>query len=290
MRYALFQGCQIPARLPQYETAARAVLEKLNVELVEIREFSCCGYPIRNTDLTASLLAAARNLAIAQEHHLPLLVLCKCGYGQLRYAAHLLAEEPTLKEQVNSTLTREGLEYTQAPEIRHLLTVLYHDIGREAITEKITKPFTELKIATHYGCHALRPSEITAFDDPVNPTLFDELVEVTGAESIAWEARLDCCGAPLFGSNDTLAVSLMEKKITSAHKAGAHYLAVACPYCHLQFDSVQKMISVKNKSNHTLAPILYPQLLGLSMGMDGERLGLGMNELDISGVVGFLRE
>ena len=290
MRYALFQGCQIPARLPQYETAARAVLEKLNVELVEIREFSCCGYPIRNTDLTASLLAAARNLAIAQEHHLPLLVLCKCGYGQLRYAAHLLTEEPTLKEQVNSTLTREGLEYTQAPEIRHLLTVLYHDIGREAITEKITKPFTELKIATHYGCHALRPSEITAFDDPVNPTLFDELVELTGAESIAWEARLDCCGAPLFGSNDTLAVSLMEKKITSAHKAGAHYLAVACPYCHLQFDSVQKMISVKNKSNHTLAPILYPQLLGLSMGMGGERLGLGMNELDISGVVGFLGE
>ena len=290
MRYALFQGCQIPARLPQYETAARAVLEKLNVELVEIREFSCCGYPIRNTDLTASLLAAARNLAIAQEHHLPLLVLCKCGYGQHSYAAHLLTEEPTLKEQVNSTLTRDGLEYTQAPEIRHLLTVLYHDIGREAITEKITKPFTELKIATHYGCHALRPSEITAFDDPVNPTLFDELVELTGAESIAWEARLDCCGAPLFGSNDTLAVSLMEKKITSAHKAGAHYLAVACQYCHLQFDSVQKMISVKNKSNHTLAPILYPQLLGLSMGMDGERLGLGMNELDISGVVGFLRE
>jgi heterodisulfide reductase subunit B len=290
MRYALFQGCQIPARLPQYETAARAVLEKLDIDLVEIREFACCGYPMRNTDLTASLLAAARNLAIAHEHHLPLLVLCQCGYGQLRYAAHLLKEEPTLKEQLNHILTREGLEYTQAPEIKHLLTVLYHDIGREAIKEKITKPFTGLKIATHYGCHALRPSEITAFDDPVNPTLFDELVELTGAESIMWEARLDCCGAPLFGSNDTLALSLMAKKITSAHSAGAHYLAVACPYCHLQFDSVQKMVSIRNKTNHTLAPILYPQLLGLSMGMEAERLGLGMNELDISGVAGFLGE
>jgi heterodisulfide reductase subunit B len=290
MRYALFQGCQIPARLPQYETAARAVLGNLDIELVEIREFACCGYPIRNTDLTASLLAAARNLAIAHEHHLPVLVLCKCGYGQLRYAAHLLKEEPTLKEQLNHILTKEGLEYSQAPEIKHLLSVLYHDIGTEAIKEKITTPFTELKIATHYGCHALRPSEITAFDDPVNPTLFDELVELTGAESIGWEARLECCGAPLFGSNDTLAFSLMEKKITSAHSAGAHYLAVACPYCHLQFDSVQKMVSIRNNTNHTLAPILYPQLLGLSMGMDGERLGLGMNELDISGVVGFVGE
>jgi heterodisulfide reductase subunit B len=290
MRYALFQGCQIPARLPQYETAARAVLEKLDIDLVEIREFACCGYPMRNTDLTASLLAAARNLAIAHEQHLPLLVLCQCGYGQLRYAAHLLKEEPTVKEQLNHILTKEGLEYSQPPEIKHLLTVLYHDIGTEAIKEKITKPFTELRIATHYGCHALRPSEITAFDDPVNPSLFDELVELTGAESISWEARLDCCGAPLFGSNDTLALSLMAKKITSAHSAGAHYLAVACPYCHLQFDSVQKMVSIKNKTNHTLAPILYPQLLGLSMGMDSERLGLEMNELDISEVVGFLGE
>ena len=290
MRYALFQGCQIPARLPQYETAARAVLENLDVELVELREFACCGYPMRNTDLTASLLAAARNLAIAQMNHLPILVLCQCGYGQLTYAAHRLNEEPTLKEQLNHILTREGLEYTHPPEIKHLLTVLFHDIGTEAIKEKIQTPFTDLRIATHYGCHALRPSEITAFDDPVNPTLFDELVALTGAESIMWEARLECCGAPLFGSNDTLALSLMEKKITSAHSAGAQYLAVACPYCHLQFDSVQKMLSIRNNTNHTLAPILYPQLLGLSMGMDGERLGLKMNELDITGVVGFLGE
>jgi heterodisulfide reductase subunit B len=50
------------------------------------------------------------------------------------------------------------------------------------------------------------------------------------------------------------------------------------------------MVSIRNNTNHTLAPILYPQLLGLSMGMDGERLGLGMNELDISGVVGFVGE
>ncbi|HUT71034.1 MAG TPA: heterodisulfide reductase-related iron-sulfur binding cluster, partial [Desulfatiglandales bacterium] len=90
------------------------------------------------------------------------------------------------------------------------------------------------------------------------------------------------------GSNDALAFSLMEKKITSARGAGAQYVAVACPYCHMQFDTVQKMMSIKNNTNHTLAPVLYPQLLGLSMGMDGESLGLGMNQLDITGVAGFV--
>jgi heterodisulfide reductase subunit B len=288
MNYALFRGCNIPARLPQYETAARAVLKKLGVVLTDIREFSCCGYPLRNTDLTASLLSAARNLALAEQYRLPLLTLCKCGYGQLRFAAHHLKEQPALSAQLNTILSKEGLTYTGSSEIKHLLSVLYHDIGTAVIKEQVTRPFRDLKIATHYGCHALRPHEIVAFDDPVNPTIFDELVELTGAESPFWQARLECCGAPLFGSNDELACMLMEKKIHSARQAGAHYLTVGCPYCHLQFDAVQKMMTLTRETNHALAPILYPQLLALSMGLRGKEIGLEMNQLDITGVEEFL--
>jgi heterodisulfide reductase subunit B len=288
MRYALFLGCQIPARLPQYENSARAVLGRLGVELIDIREFNCCGYPLRNTDHTAALLAAARNLALAEKENLPLLTLCQCGYGMLKYAAYILREDHPTKEHITTILKKEGLTYKGDGEIKHLLSVLFHDIGVDAIKGSITRSYEQLKIATHYGCHVLRPSEVVDFDDPVNPTLFDHLVEATGAESVPWQARLECCGAPLFGSNDELACSLMEKKLTSAHGAGAHYLAVSCPYCHLHFDTVQKMITMKNSTNHSLAPILYTQLLGLSLGIDAETLGLGMNQIDITGVEGFL--
>jgi heterodisulfide reductase subunit B len=41
MEFALFLGCTIPARLNQYESSSRAVLEKLGVGLVDIREFNC---------------------------------------------------------------------------------------------------------------------------------------------------------------------------------------------------------------------------------------------------------
>jgi len=34
MKFALFLGCNIPARLPQYECSSRVVLGKLGVELV----------------------------------------------------------------------------------------------------------------------------------------------------------------------------------------------------------------------------------------------------------------
>jgi len=290
MRFALFLGCTIPARLKQYESSSRAVLGKLGVEVVDIREFNCCGYPLRNTDFKASVLSAARNLALAEKENLNMLVLCKCGFGMLKNANHLMREDPSLRKDMNGILKREGLEFEGGIEIRHLLSVLYHDVGVEAIKEHITRAYKELKIATHYGCHALRPSEIVQFDDPVNPTLFDNLVALTGAESIDWQARLDCCGAPLFGANDDLSMDLTEKKLLSAQQSGAHYLCDACAYCHIQFDTVQGMINSARGRNHLLPPILYPQLLGLSLGIDGETLGLGMNQIDITSIEGFLAE
>ncbi|MGM0382985.1 MAG: CoB--CoM heterodisulfide reductase iron-sulfur subunit B family protein [Thermodesulfobacteriota bacterium] len=288
MKFALFLGCTIPARLTQYESSSRAVLKKLGVELVDIAAFNCCGYPVRNIDFKASVLASARNIALAEQKDLPMLILCKCGFGTLTYADHILKEDSSLRNEINATLKKEGLEYSKGVEIRHLLSVLYHDIGSDTIKEKITQPFQGLKIATHYGCHALRPSEIVQFDDPVNPTLFDHLVELTGAESIYWEKRLDCCGAPLTGVNDDLSMDLTKKKVLDAGQSGAQYLCDACSYCHLQFDTVQKMIYPEEGENHRLPAILYPQLLGLSMGIDRDTLGLGKNQIDITGIEGFL--
>ena len=288
MNFALFLGCTIPARLKQYESSSRVVLGKLGVELVDIKDFNCCGYPIRNSDFKAAILSAARNLALAERENLNILVLCKCGFGMLKHAEYHMKENPTLRGEINTTLTKEGLAFEGGIAIKHLLSVLYHDVGVEAIREKITRPYKDLKIATHYGCHALRPSDIVQFDDPVNPTLFDKLIEATGAESIDWQARLDCCGAPLFGTNDDLSMDLVGKKLLNARESGADYLCVGCPYCHIQFDTVQKMINSKRGGNHLLPSILYPQLLGLSLGIDSESLGLGMNQIDIISIEGFL--
>ncbi len=284
MRYALFLGCTIPARLKQYEMSSREVLSTLGVELVDIKEFNCCGYPLKNKDLKASILASARNMALAQERGLDMLVLCQCGFGMLKWADYLLKEDSSFREEINRALAKEGLACKPQSGIKHLVFALYHDIGPDVIKEKITKPYDGLKIATHYGCHALRPSEITQFDDPVNPTILDRLVEATGAESIPWDTRLDCCGAPLFGVNDDLSMDMTRKKISDAGNAGADYLCDACPYCHIQFDTVQTMIGPENP----LPPIVYPQLLGLAMGIDPGALGLDMNRIDITSIQGYL--
>jgi heterodisulfide reductase subunit B len=288
--YALFLGCTIPARLQHYESAARAVLEELDVRAIDIKEFNCCGYPLRNINFEAFILLSARNLALAERQGLDVLALCQCCFGTLKKAQVLLQEDEALRKEVNAVLAKEGLHYKKGVEVRHLLQVLYHEVGIKAIKRHIARPFAGLSIAAHYGCHVLRPSSVVHFDDPIAPTLFDELVEITGAQSVPWQRRLECCGAPLRGVNDELSTALTEKKLEDGKGAGADYLCVACPYCQIQFDTVQSGMSAKGGGNHRLPTLLYPQLLGLCMGITEKALGLEANQVPIKGIERFFAQ
>ena len=286
--YALFLGCNIPIRLKQYETSSRAVLRKLGVKLVDIPDFNCCGYPLRNIDLEAFVLSSARNLALAERQNLNIMILCKCGYGTMRMADYLMREDASLRKEINGILAKDGLKYEGDIQINHFLTVLFNDVGIETIKRRITRPFKDLKIATHYGCHALRPSKVVQFDDPESPSLFDQLVEVTGAQSVDWSAKLDCCGGPLLKTNDELSFDLTQKKLDSAKEAGAEYLATGCTFCQYQFDTVQKEIASQRGTNSQVPTLLYSQLLGLSMGIQKGDLGFDNHEIDVTGVENFL--
>jgi len=288
MKFALFEGCNIPARVKQYADATQAVFNKLDIELIEIADFNCCGYPVRNVDQRAFVLSAAKNLALAETAGLDIMAMCKCCYGSLKKAEDVLNRDQHLKKEVNALLAKEKLHYEGHVRVNHLLTVLHGDVGLEALKPLILKTYNGLQIAASYGCHALRPSRVTDFDDPVAPTLFDELVEITGAYSVDWSRKLDCCGAPLTGINDRLAMDMALNKITSAREAGAQYLCTACPYTHLQFDWVQNEMAANSQGWEPLAAILYPQLLGLCMGIDEETLGLSKNRLGLAEISSFL--
>ncbi len=289
MKYAFFLGCNIPARLEQYETASRAVLSRLGVELVDDREFTCCGYPLRNVDRKAYLLSAAGNLALAERDGLNIMALCKCCFGSLKEAQHLLGQQEILRAEINDLLAERNLSYQGQVEVKHFLSVLYHDVGVNDLKKKISRKMSDLNIATHYGCHALRPSKVTRFDDPVAPTLFDQLVTATGAKSVEWNEKLNCCGAPLLGLNDTVSMELTRKKLESGRESGAHFLCTACPYCQLQFDQVQRMIMAGNNNGEALPSITYAQLLGLCMGVDEASLGLKENQVAIDNITSFFK-
>lgn len=265
MTYALFSGCKIPYFMPEYGSSTRAVLKALDVDFKE-PEFNCCGYPVRNLDFKAYLLQSARNLATAGQKSLDIITPCKCCFGSLRHAQHFLGEHPDVRAEISTVLSRENLRYPEGLKVRHLLSVLAEEIGLDAIGSRVVNPLTGLKIAAHYGCHVLRPSAVVRFDQPFSPTLFESLVEITGAGTVSWERRLECCGQPVRDRNPELSMKMAEKKIASAKDAGADYLCSACTYCQMQFQSMPP--------DHFVTPVLYSQLLGISLGITAKSLGL----------------
>ena len=275
MKLAFFQGCNIPIRIEQYAVSAQVVLEKFGVELVEIEEFTCCGYPVRNVDEKAYVLPSVRNMAIAEKKGLDIMVICNCCFASLQKARSVMEQNPELKAEINGLLAKENLSYQGTATVKHFLTVLHEDIGIEAINKQLAYKYTELNLSVIQGCHILRPREITLFDDSFVPKITEALVTATGAKSLEWQGKLECCGAALAGINNELAAQLLNEKVDGALSAGADYITPICSYCHLQFDTAQQ--NIRGDNDQTLPVLLYPQLLGLVLGIEAEKLGIEEN-------------
>ncbi len=276
MKFAFFQGCNIPVRIEQYAASTEAVLESFGIGLEKIPEFNCCGYPVRNVDEKAYIVPSVRNMAIAEKAGLDILVICNCCFASLMKAKNVLDRDQALKDEVNAMLAKEGLNYSGTTRIRHYLAVLHEDVGCEAIRKKAVNVCKGLKLSVIHGCHILRPREITRFDDSFVPRITEDLVATTGATSLDWRGKMECCGAALAGLNDELSRTLLQEKISGAQQAGADFATPICSYCHLQFDTTQKHMT--GESGKTVLPVLlFPQLLGLCLGIDEGRLGIASN-------------
>jgi heterodisulfide reductase subunit B len=268
MKFALFLGCKIPSRLPAYEASTRAVLAHLGVTLVDL-EFNCCGYPARNVSRDTFVVAAARNLALAERAGLDILTPCTCCFGTLRHAVRFLDEDAGLRSRVSQALATEGLAWSGTTEVEHILPVLARTIGVDALGTAVQAPRTGMRVAAQYGCHALRPGNVARFDNPLAPTIFETLIGLTGATPVDWPRRLDCCGDPLHDANAALSEHITQAKIADALASGAEVICTACPHCHLRFDAAQADLP-----DPSLRTLLYTQLLGLAMGLPEESLGL----------------
>lgn len=277
-RFALFLGCTIPARARNYELSARKVAEKLGIELIDLEEFMCCGFPLKSAETSTSMVLSVYNLALAEKSALPLCTLCSSCTSALTEAAHQLAKDSCMREAVNQRLSRVGLEYSGTQEIRHFARILYEEVGVETIRAHFNKSLRGLKIAIHYGCHYLKPSKIyDDFDSVEDPESLDILVGSTGAEVVDYPGKKRCCGGPVLPVDEKTSLSVTKQKLDDVSATGADAICLVCPFCAVMYDSNQKSIEHEFEVSYNL-PVLYlPQILGLAMGYDRKALGLNLN-------------
>ncbi len=278
MKYALFLGCTIPARARNYELSARRVAERLGVGLIDVEEFVCCGFPIKTIDQRASEVLGGYNLTLSQQKGLDICTLCSSCTSALTETARHLSGNGPVREEVNQGLSRIGLRYDGEVRVRHLARILYEDLGTEEIKRHLEKDLSGLRIAIHYGCHYLKPSEIyDNFDSVEDPSSIDRLVSITGAKVVDYPGKKMCCGGPVLPVDEKVALSVAKEKLDHIKEAGADALCLVCPFCSVMYDGNQKSIESEYGTTYNL-PVLYlTQILGLAMGFDSKSLGLNMN-------------
>ena len=281
-KYALYPGCVMPTEQYAYELSIREVLPLLDVELVDTNGFSCCGEPMKSVNKMVTLYLAARNLAIGEKKEMDLFVPCPMCHFSLSECKHVLSNNNEMKERINGMLASENLAYNGTSEIVHTVDLLHDIVGIDEIKKHVKKSLKGLKLATHYGCHLIRPSEIGRPVDAENPQKMESILLALGAEPLYYPEKLDCCGAPILANLQESALTKTGQKLQRIQEQKFDAMVDVCPWCHKMFDSRQ------NKAGETVAtklevPVLYlTQVLGIAFAVNKEKLGLNLNNSPVN--------
>lgn len=279
---ALFLGCLIPNRYPGIEIATKLCLATLNIDCVDLPGASCCPAPgvFRSFDSPTWLALAGRNIILGEEINRDLLTICNGCFGSLADANIALKSNIELKNQTNAHLQTIGREFKGTVNVRHIIEFLYTDVGILKIKEFIQKPLG-LKIAVHYGCHLLKPSTTRKLGSVERPYIFDELIIATGAQSIDYPDKMECCGAG-GGMRSALkekSLKMADHKLSKIYESEADCIVNACPFCHMQLDMGQQEIEKMFGKSYNIPVLHYTQLLGLAFGFKPEMLGINYNSI-----------
>lgn len=275
MKYAYYPGCSLEVNSAAYDVSVRAVMEKVGLQLDELDDWNCCGATEYFTqDELVATSVIARNLALVDKSHDQLVAPCAACYLNLKKVDKLMCDHKDMNTKINQALAAGGLKYQAGRvRVRHLLDVIYHDVGEAALKAKVVQPLTGLRVAPYYGCQVVRP--LNGFDNPEYPMKMDEMFMWLGAEVVDYPVKSHCCGGHMTQLSEDMAFEMIRRLLQSAEDYRADVILTMCPMCQLNMDAYQGRVNNFFNTNFRLPIVFFTQLLGVALGIDMKKLGFG---------------
>ena len=270
MRIGYYPGCSLLGSSREFDESSRAVLKALEVELVEVPEWNCCGASsahIINHDL--SLALPGRILALAEQAGLTeILAPCAACLNRLLTTQQEFEKHPEKRAAVEQAI---DLPLKGTVKIVNILEVL--DRLKDRIAAKVRHPFAR-KVVNYYGCLMVRPPRVMNFDRFEDPQSMDRVMDLVGAESLQWPFKTECCGASFSITRTDIVAKLGGKLVDGAVQRGAEAIVVACPMCHSNLDLRRPEINASLQKDHRIPVLFATQVIGLALGLEPRKLGL----------------
>jgi heterodisulfide reductase subunit B len=269
MKYFLYSGCSLESSASNYMISVESTAKALGMELKEIEDWNCCGASIAyiGSNHLAQVVLNARNLALAEAQggH-DIVAPCSSCYIVQNQVNRELKEDPDLMEKVNGILKEGNLSYKGTVRVRHILDVLYYDVGVDEIRQKVKKPLKGIKVGGYVGCQTVRP--YGEYDSVERPVVMDKILEAIGATPVDFSHKIKCCGSGIFLTELEYGYQLIGDILESATKKGAEVMTTACPLCQLNLEAYQPRANKALGRNYNIPVTFITQLLAVALGLD----------------------
>ena len=289
MNFVYYPGCSARGSSKDYELSTQAVCKALDINLVDIPDWNCCGStPAHAVDTELSAALCVRNLDIAAQQEAELVLTpCPSCLSNLKLASKRM-EDPAFRVRVDELL--DGPSAKTFPPVTSVMQGIAENFDMEAIAARVRKSLKGLRLAAYYGCLMSRPAEIMNFGDPENPTLMESMLAACGAEMVDFPLKTACCGAS-FGIPERVMTARNSGRILDlATQLGVDAVIVACPLCQMNLDLRQPQASKEMGTSFNLPVLYFTQMMGIAFGLDHKDLGLGKLRVSADGLIRKLDE
>jgi len=268
-RYSHFLGCVMPTKMPWAESAIMKVLPRMGVDIDYLTKSTCCpraGVWV-SVDRRVWLTLASYNLLQAEQAGRDVMASCNGCYVTLYDANKVLRESPKDLEEVNKYLAAADKHYNASVQVRHLLEVLYEDVGIERIRKDAKK--LHIRVAIHPGCH------MRIFADGRLVRYFTELTGAVVDEIVPYGLERMCCGLQANLADREFATYDRAKRKFDAIKAqNVDALVIVCSGCYDQFERAIATLKKKDGYDFDVPVIHLAELLAVSYGIKPDDFGM----------------
>ena len=94
MQMSFYPGCSLEGMANDYADSIRHVFQALEIDLVEIDDWSCCGSTAAHSlDLAMSVVLPARNLYAAEKLGRDIVSPCAMCFNRLRFSQEMIKKK-----------------------------------------------------------------------------------------------------------------------------------------------------------------------------------------------------
>jgi heterodisulfide reductase subunit B len=256
-----------------YSRSILAVFNHLDIMLVEIDDWSCCGATAAHSlSENMAVVLPARNLAAAEKMGLDIVTPCANCFNRLLFS----------KVMIQKKIFDVPWTVTGSIQVHEMTRFLARPDMVERIENRVRKPLKGLKVVCYYGCQMVRPPRLTGFTDFENPMTLDRLATAAGAKVLDWSYKTTCCGASIGIGRRDIQESLTARLLEKARQTGAEAVVVSCPLCQANLDLIQR-----DKTSGHLPVFYFTELLRLAF--EAENGSAGWFRMHIADPVPLLR-